>query len=142
MSRSFNLDLSHHSSAINQNHNQDRQPKGNGTPHNQIRSKLMPPRSVLSPKLSTPSITMQVLAILALAATALAAGCTPGTYSCAGTTGWQVCDVSATWVVSYQCNSQSVVINHAEIGSSQNAGTCPTGTTCSMNKLNNSPYCT
>jgi hypothetical protein len=33
--------------------------------------------------------------------------CTPGTYSCtADSSGWQVCDVSGKWVVSYLVESR------------------------------------
>ncbi|CRK15920.1 hypothetical protein BN1723_006787 [Verticillium longisporum] len=53
-----------------------------------------------------------------------AAGCKPGTYSCAvgkyGQQGWQICDVSALWVY---------------------GGDCPPHTACHFNELNQSPYC-
>lgn len=54
-----------------------------------------------------------IIPILALFTTALGNptqskrwACTPGTYSCTNDkNGWQVCDVSGDWVVSYQENS-------------------------------------
>ena len=63
---------------------------------------------------------MKLLAVFALAATALAASlpveernyakCTPATYGCAknpstGVDGWQVCDVTGAWVVSSPLSS-------------------------------------
>jgi len=68
-----------------------------------------------------------VTIVVALAATALAhpGGCTPATYACAtnpttGAQGWQICDVTSTWVY---------------------GGDCPPKTTCQFNTINNSPYC-
>ncbi|KAI1367282.1 hypothetical protein F5Y08DRAFT_72994 [Xylaria arbuscula] len=73
---------------------------------------------------------MKVLAITALAATALAAAtgldsrgkeCTPPAYACkADHSGWLVCNVDGTWL---------------------NGGTCPKKTTCKPNPANNLPYC-
>ncbi|PNH42196.1 hypothetical protein VD0004_g5042 [Verticillium dahliae] len=53
-----------------------------------------------------------------------AAGCKPGTYSCAvgkyGQQGWQVCNTSELWVY---------------------GGDCPPHTACYFNERNQSPYC-
>ena len=47
--------------------------------------------------------------------------CTPGKYQCnAGSTGWEVCDVLGTWVT---------------------GGECQSGTKCTFNAANGSPYC-
>jgi hypothetical protein len=35
-------------------------------------------------------------------------GCEPGTYRCDGTTGWEVCDTSAVFVVSLPLNIQQI----------------------------------
>ena len=53
-----------------------------------------------------------IIPILALLATAFAGptqvkrwACTPGTYSCTpNKQGWQVCDVSGDWVVSFEAS--------------------------------------
>ncbi|KAH7184076.1 hypothetical protein BKA60DRAFT_503813 [Fusarium oxysporum] len=47
-------------------------------------------------------------------------GCQPGTYRCAGTTGWEVCNTRAVFV---------------------NGGTCPPKTVCKFFKPSKSPYC-
>jgi hypothetical protein len=46
-----------------------------------------------------------VAALATLGAASPPKGCTPGTYSCTpDTKGWQVCDVTRTWVVSSLSN--------------------------------------
>ncbi|KAI5467933.1 hypothetical protein BGZ63DRAFT_419595 [Mariannaea sp. PMI_226] len=46
--------------------------------------------------------------------------CTPGTYQCSQTNGWNVCDTSGRWV---------------------NGGTCPPKTVCKFYPPSKSPYC-
>ncbi|KAJ4185686.1 hypothetical protein NW767_003084 [Fusarium falciforme] len=62
-----------------------------------------------------------VAALATLGAASPPKGCTPGTYSCTGDAkGWQVCDVTRTWVF---------------------AGACPPYTSCIFYKPSKSPYC-
>ena len=56
-----------------------------------------------------------IIAVMATFAAAEAAsdgnlvGCQPGTYRCAGTTGWEVCNTRAVFVVSHPFNTQQTL---------------------------------
>ena len=56
--------------------------------------------------------TATIIAVMATFAAVEAApsgnpvGCQPGTYQCAGTTGWEVCNTRAVFVVSHPFNTQ------------------------------------
>jgi hypothetical protein len=72
------------------------------------------------------------------------AGCTPATYSCTNDkVGWQVCDVSRKWVVSYSSfsswNSYSSWMHR--LIDMQFAGNCPPKTGCVFYQPSLSPYC-